>query len=1187
MRVGLFTHRHSVKHGLNLLDTYCILFFIFSSKKSCVIPIVLLVHFILDCHVLEKCILNFSKEFKYTKPDITSALDKGSDKIAPIVPDRIIQIAFLIFVLYILLITSGIETNPGPMNFDYDDNDDGSRSILSEMSSIHETFSTSVSFIHLNIQSLLPKLDLVYAEYNNFDILSFTETWLNSENSDDSIELINFQKPFRKDRGPEKLGGGVVVYVKDNVHARRRSDLEYLGVEAVWVQLKINSKNVLYGTFYVPPKSNVDLWNKVENSIESAVNDVNVDYVIVTGDFNDNQLDVNNVKMRNISVQYDLKQLIEDPTNFTEHSSSLIDLILTTDTQFVPYAGVGPPLIEQIRYHCPVIGFINAPKPPRKTFKRKIWLYNQGNFDEYRRILAQTNWDNILSTGDIDKITTDISSRILGAAETTIPNRLVTIRKQDPAWLTNDIRKLIRKKNRVHDKAKRLNKQTDWNKFRKIRNKVTSVVREARNTYQINLVSKLTSVDPSVSAWWKTCNQISGMKPSHSGIPPLLKNDNLIFDDLEKADELNNYFAMQTLLDESHAVLPDLNMPENQLCDIELNETDVEDVLSILNNNKASGPDLINPRLLKEASTELKYPLCRLFNFSLSIGVFPTEWKKANVTPVFKNNNPNDVKNYRPISLLSVISKCMERCVYKYVYNFLLQHRIITSSQSGFTHGDSAINQLVNISNDIGRALDSGKEIRVVFCDISKAFDRVWHKGLLFKLQQYGISGNLLLWFENYLSGRSQRVVLNGCNSGWRDIKSGVPQGSILGPLLFLLFINDIVTDINACIKLFADDTSIYLTVDQPQNTADILNRDLEKIHQWSSSWLVNFNPQKTQTMVISRKSVKPVHPPLKMNNHDLQEVSNHKHLGIFFSNNGLWHDHIDYIVKKAYQRLNMLRKVRFILDRIVLEKMYFSYVRPILEYGDVIWDNRTLALVNKLENVQTEAARIVTGGTKLTSVEKLYEETGWETLSKRREHHKLCLFYKIVNREAPEYLCNLLPDVVADRHNHNTRQSSNILDIRTRTNFYSDYFLPSAIKLWNNLPLHVRNSKSLSIFKNRIKNRIRKYHSLYYIGTRMGQILHARLRMNSSSLNEHLFNRNLVYSPNCQCGHVESTSHYLLFCNKYTNLRNEFIFTINYHIPIDVKLLLFGSENLSEDENKDIFLKVQKFILKSKRFTP
>jgi hypothetical protein len=188
--------------------------------------------------------------------------------------------------------------------------------------------------------------------------------------------------------------------------------------------------------------------------------------------------------------------------------------------------------------------------------------------------LSLTDWESIFST-NIDKITTDISNTILSAAEATIPNKLVTIRKQDPAWLTNKIRKLIRKKNRIHNKAKRLNKPADWNTFRKIRNDVTSLVRKSRDAYQDKLVSRLSDDHPLTRTWWKTCNQISGLKPSHYGIPPLLKNNILIFNDLDKANEFNNFFAMQTDHNDSEAVLPELSLPENQLCDIEISESDV------------------------------------------------------------------------------------------------------------------------------------------------------------------------------------------------------------------------------------------------------------------------------------------------------------------------------------------------------------------------------------------------------------------------------------------------------------------------------------------------------------------------------------------------------------------------------------------------------------------------------------
>lgn len=194
---------------------------------------------------------------------------------------------------------------------------------------------------------------------------------------------------------------------------------------------------------------------------------------------------------------------------------------------------------------------------------------------------------------------------------------------------------------------------------------------------------------------------------------------------------------------------------------------------------------------------------------------------------------------------------------------------------------DSTTNQLIKITDDIGRALDSGKEVRVIFCDISKAFDRVWHAGLVHKLEQIGIRADLLNWFKSYLSERRQRVVIEGNRSQVFDIKAGVPQGSILGPILFLIFINDIVNEIFCNIKLFADDTSLYIVVEDEYASAELLNSDIEKIHQWSEQWLVNFNAQKTEAMTISKKFIKPHHPPVYMNDNIIKEVENHKHLGL------------------------------------------------------------------------------------------------------------------------------------------------------------------------------------------------------------------------------------------------------------------------------------------------------------------
>ena len=269
---------------------------------------------------------------------------------------------------------------------------------------------------------------------------------------------------------------------------------------------------------------------------------------------------------------------------------------------------------------------------------------------------------------------------------------------------------------------------------------------------------------------------------------------------------------------------------------------------------KSSGPDGINNRILKELSSELANPLCSLFNSSLSSGSFPSSWKEANVTPIFKKDDASNVSNYRPISLLNTIGKVMEKLVHKHVFNFFLSNNTISSFQSGFVTGDSTVNQLVNMYNTFCKALDEGKEVRAVFLDISKAFDRVWRRGLLHKLNYVGIRGRLLDWFSDYLTNRRQRVVLPGSCSDWSYLKAGVPQGSILGPLLFLIFINDIVNDINSNIRLFADDTSLYIIVDTPQNTASVMNNDLSKINIWATKWLVTFNPAKSESLLITRR---------------------------------------------------------------------------------------------------------------------------------------------------------------------------------------------------------------------------------------------------------------------------------------------------------------------------------------------
>ena len=305
------------------------------------------------------------------------------------------------------------------------------------------------------------------------------------------------------------------------------------------------------------------------------------------------------------------------------------------------------------------------------------------------------------------------------------------------------------------------NTPENWKKFRESRNHVVSLIRQSKLNYFNKLAINLNQGNLKAKQWWKVAKQFLKQN-TESNISLLIENNRQYSEPIDKANILNNYFCEQSNVDDSHASLPPFEPSASFLDGINISETDVEDVLKLLDNNKASGPDLINPRLLKEGSEFLATKLCHIFNQSLTSSHFPSSWKLANVVPVFKKGDKTNSANYRPISLLSCIGKVFEKCVFKHLHNYLVNNNIIITDQSGFTPKDSAVYQLIDIYDTFLKALDEGKEVRAVFCDISKAFDRVWHRGLLFKLRRIGVIGPLLNWFESYLGHRLQRVVMEG-----------------------------------------------------------------------------------------------------------------------------------------------------------------------------------------------------------------------------------------------------------------------------------------------------------------------------------------------------------------------------------------------------------------------------------------
>jgi hypothetical protein len=689
--------------------------------------------------------------------------------------------------------------------------------------------------------------------------------------------------------------------------------------------------------------------------------------------------------------------------------------------------------------------------------------------------------------------------------------------------------------------------------------------------------------------WWTLVSETMGTKKT-TAYPSIVKDGIIHSTDKEKAEAFNEtYIQSSSITDDPYEDdLIEMSPDHELLEEIVVTEQDVKDILKTINTNKAYGPDNISPRLLKEAGPSITAVLVRLFNKSLELAKFPLIWKRANVLPIFKKAEAFITTNYRPVSLLSILAKVFEKIAFKYLFNYFRTHFMISIWQSGFLPGTSTVTQLVEIYDQFCKAVNAGKEIRVVFLDISKAFDRVWHKGLLHKLRASGISGKLLDWLKDYLSNRQQRVMIDGVYSEWGNLNAGVPQGSVLGPLLFLIFINDITHVVRNCkIRLFADDTCLFIEVEEPDTASDMIEEDLENLSSWANKWKVNFSPPKTEEMVITRKRVKPLHRPVSLNNVPVTRVEHHKHLGLTLSKDLTWKVHVNEISDKAVRRLGILRSLKYKLNKRSLEKIYKGLIRPILEYGDIVWHNSGHTL-DCLEKVQMNAARIVTGATAKSSSEGLYNETSWEPLADRRAFHRLVEFYKILNDKAPTYLKELLPEQVNQRTTYMLRNRGNLDIPRTRLNCLTNSFFPSAARSWNELSQEIKSLPTVNAFKNRHASQLSKSNPLYYSGGRLENCMHARLRIKNSPLKADLFNElHVIDSPLCPCGAQveEDAEHFFLECPLFDVQRRDLQTNLLPYVINNCDYLLYGVPNISHQENLKIFTAVQAFIRDSKRF--
>ena len=547
----------------------------------------------------------------------------------------------------------------------------------------------------------------------------------------------------------------------------------------------------------------------------------------------------------------------------------------------------------------------------------------------------------------------------------------------------------------------------------------------------------------------------------------MCKDGKKITDNKMKADVLNSYFS-SVFTEENVQNVPTQRQtdPTSKLESISITKEDICKLLKKINSNKSPGPDGFHPQLLKELAEEISEPLSNIFQKSLSEGTLPTDWKEAQITPLFKKGSKQDPGNYRPVSLTSVVCKILESVIRDKVINHLMTNNLLTSCQHGFVHGRSCTTNLLKTHDDWSKFLDDGAKVDAVYLDFAKAFDSVPHQRLLVKVREMGIDGKVFSWIEQFLKDRKQRVSVDGQLSEWSTVKSGVPQGSVLGPVLFVIYINDLPSVVDSCCIMFADDTKIYNSVNTRDQTEKLQN-DINSLTEWSDKWQLRFNADKCKVLHLGKDNQKHVY---KMKKHgsdevvDLQETKLEKDLGIFTDNELKFSTHVEKQVNKGNQLLGLIRRSFQFLDGDTMKTLFVAIVRPHLEFGNAAWAPIYARDKELLEGVQRRATKIVPGLKDLPYEDRL-KSLRLPSLTYRRFRGDLIETYKFTHGvyKVSEQMFSM------DSSDRTRGHSLKLQKKRCNTTQRQHFFNQRIIEQWNRLPAEIVEAETLNSFKAKI----------------------------------------------------------------------------------------------------------------------
>ena len=944
---------------------------------------------------------------------------------------------------------------------------------------------TAFSSFHINLQSSLKNLHLLKSnlEYLNysFTVIGITESGNRTQPQlDDAFPGYNCFSST-----PVTNKGGVVVYVLKEIFSditlRPELSSRDSDIESLCLELTVGKQKIVCCTVYRHPNTNVE---KFENYLSNLTNTLLSENVLfyIQGDINIDLLKTGNAitqKYLDCILPYNVMPCITKPTRLTDSSITLVDhMNIFRPLELISAHINSGCFLLDISDHLGTFFIMdqNIGKGAKlPAIRPKIRIYSQRNMHKFEEKLSNTTWNNVYEMQDCDDAFNAFHNKFSDIYHTCFPLTTLSRKKyKDKVWLTAEISAEIRNKNRLYRQyIKKPNDVTLQEKLRHERKQVAKHIKEAKRSYYR---SQLTADKVSVVQIWKVYSELMGKNRKKDN-----KIDKLVVDgidyktDKEISDTFNSFFSTigsnlaQTFPNDDNYKTFLGNHINNTMFINPLNKIELLKLINSLDKKKSSGPDDISPKVVCQYADKIADPLTHIFNLSLTQGVFPARLKLAKVIPIYKKESHTNPGNYRPISLLSIFSKLLEKIMYTRLYSFLTQFKILFDLQFGFRKDHSTILALIEIIDNIRKEIDQGNSVLGIYLDLSKAFDTVNHKILLSKLDHYGIRGTANDWFRSYLTGRSQKVFSNNTYSSELPINVGVPQGSVLGPLLFLIYVNDIANVLpNQNIRLFADDTNIFVKGNDINSLQLESNTSLNKLHEWFTANQLSLNIAKTCFTLFSKK-INSANIRINLGNTSIPCVDDTKYLGVYLDKDLNFKTHINHVKIKLTKLTSIFHYISQFLDDNDVRRVYFAYIYPYIKYGIEIYGMCSKSNLKPIQGVQNKLLKIACHCDRYASPSLLHKKLNIFNIHELISFFILNFVYKQVNGLLPPVF-NSYYTVNSDLGLRRHRSERELHVPYFRLEFGRKSIQCAGAQMYNKLSDDIKTSASIDIFKKSLK---------------------------------------------------------------------------------------------------------------------